>query len=72
MSAPCSGSAAKKRLLRPNTTRLPPMSPFDRGLVGMASFLVAALAAVGAATVGFTGWSLVVAGAGVDYLEVPQ
>jgi len=48
------------------------MSPFDRGLVGMASFLVAALAAVGAATVGFTGWSLVVAGAGVDYLEVPQ
>jgi len=41
-----------------------PMSPIDRGLVGAASFLIAVLTAVGGAAVGFTGWSLVAAGAG--------
>lgn len=40
------------------------MSPFDRGLVGAASFLVAGLACAAAAAVGFTGWTLVIVGAG--------
>jgi|GEM_PF-2218069 len=38
------------------------MSPIDRGFVRAASFLVAVLAALGAAAAGFTGWSLVAAG----------